>query len=84
MHGVNMMLISMVPSFFNKSGNVSTVSGIINCCTYIGSAISTYGIAFMAERWGWTFTLGTWIATALFGGLICILYAKPFKSKYMS
>ena len=41
MHGVNLMLISMIPPFFEKRGNVSTVSGVLNSCTYVGSAIST-------------------------------------------
>lgn len=41
MHGINLMLVCIVPAFFEKSGKVSTVSGIINSCTYIGSAVST-------------------------------------------
>ena len=52
MHGVNVILICMIPPFFKKYGNVSTVSGVLNSCTYVGSAVSTYGIAFLSEKIG--------------------------------
>ena len=82
MHGVNLVLICMVPMYFKKQGNVSMVSGIINSCTYIGSALSTYGIAFLSENKGWNFTLFIWILICLVGTLVCILNSKPWKKKY--
>ena len=82
MHGVNTMLICMIPQFFEKSGKVSTVSGVINSCTYIGSAISTYGIALLSEQKGWSFTLGSWIAIAVLGTLICAFCIKAFGKKF--
>ena len=57
MHGVNLMLVCMIPPYFKKYGNVSTASGIINACTYVGSAISTYGIAVLSDKIGWNFTV---------------------------
>lgn len=82
MHGVNLMLICMIPVYFSKSGKVYTVSGIVNSCTYIGSAISTYGIALISEKAGWNTTLLVWIAIALFGTIICIICANPWKKKF--
>lgn len=82
MHGVNLMLVCMVPQFFEKSGKVSTVSGVINSCTYIGSAISTYGIAFLSEKMGWGFTLISWIAIAVLGTVICIICVKPWSKRF--
>ena len=64
MHGVNLILICMIPAFFKKSGNVSTVSGILNSCTYVGSAVSTYGIAKLSESAGWDATIFLWILIA--------------------
>lgn len=43
MHGVNLILVCMLPVFFKEGGNVSTVSGTLNACTYVGSAFSTIG-----------------------------------------
>lgn len=79
MHGVNLMLISILPHFFSKYGNVSTVSGVLNACTYIGSALSTYGIAVVAENRGWHFTILLWVVIAALGTAVCLLCANPWK-----
>ena len=78
MHGVNLMLISMIPPFFQKRGNVSTVSGVLNSCTYIGSALSTYGIALLSERLGWKYTLFTWILIGAAGTMLCLISVRPW------
>lgn len=82
MHGVNLMLVCMIPQFFEKSGKVSTVSGVINSCTYIGSAISTYGIALLSEKLGWGFTLLSWIVIAVLGTALCLVCIKAFKKRF--
>jgi OPA family glycerol-3-phosphate transporter-like MFS transporter len=76
MHGVNLMLVCMIPSFFQKYGNVSTVSGVLNSCTYVGSAVSTYGIALLSEAYSWKFTLFIWVLIALLGTIICFIASK--------
>ena len=78
MHGVNLILICMIPPFFKSHGNVSTVSGILNSCTYIGSAVSTYGIAVLSENIGWSNTLLVWLFIALLGTAVCIACVKPW------
>ena len=60
MHGVNLMLITHVPKRFKKYGNISTMSGALNACTYIGAAIATYGVAKLSEVVGWRNTVGVW------------------------
>ncbi len=72
MHGVNLMLISMLPPFFQKKGNISFISGLLNSFVYIGSAISTYGIALISERSGWGTTVFLWMLIAVAGTVICI------------
>ncbi len=82
MHGVNLALVCMIPAFFKKTGNVSAVSGIINSCTYIGSAISIYGIALLSETLGWSFTIMTWIIIGALGCILCFISARPWARKY--
>ncbi len=82
MHGVNYLLVCMIPAYFKKYGNVSTASGVINSCTYIGSAISTYGIAFISERLGWSFTIITWIAIGILGTALCLVSVRGWHRKY--
>ena len=84
MHGVNLILICMVPAFFQKYGAVSTVSGVINSCTYIGSAISTYGIALVSEKFGWSVTLLMWTVIAVSATVICFVNILPWKKKFQS
>ncbi len=79
MHGVNLILICMIPPFFEKTGNVSTVSGLLNACTYIGSAISTYGIAVLTEKFNWSITLLVWLIIAVAGSLMCFACTKPWQ-----
>ncbi len=82
MHGANLMLISMIPPYFKSYGSVSTVSGILNCCTYIGSAVSTYGIALMAEHAGWHFTVLIWLLVGALGALLCGLSIRPWNRSF--
>lgn len=79
MHGVNLMLICMLPSYFKKYGNVSFLSGILNACVYIGSAISAYGMAATAERSGWQTVISCWTAVAAAGMLICLMCISSWK-----
>ncbi len=81
MHGVNLMLICMIPQFFEKNGNVSTVSGVLNSCTYIGSALSTYVFADLSVRMGWTCTLLSWTVIAAVGTAICFICVKPWSKR---
>ena len=83
MHGVNLILICMIPPFFKGKGKVSTVSGVLNSCTYVGSALSTYGVALLSDRFGWSFTLSVWAGVALLGTTICLACAIPFSKKFM-
>lgn len=78
MYGANLMLVSMVPPFFRRYGKISTVSGLLNCCAYVGSAVSTYGIALLSERAGWTATAFIWFVTALAGTALCFLGARSW------
>ncbi len=81
-HGINLMLISHVPKRFRKYGNISTISGVINSCTYIGAAIATYGIAKLSEVYGWIFTTLTWCIIAILGTLCCTV-AIPKWNKFI-
>ena len=81
-NGVNLLLIGMIPPFFAKRGGVSTVSGVLNFFTYVGSAVSTYGIAALSEGIGWSKTIFIWVLIALAGGLICMVSIKPWKRTF--
>lgn len=81
-HGVNLILICMLPPYFEKYGNISTVSGVLNACTYVGSAISTYGVAILSEQVGWNSTIFLWFLVAAAGSVICLACIKPWAKKF--
>lgn len=81
-HGVNLMLIGHVPKRFRKYGNISTISGAINSCTYVGSAIATYGIAKLSESFGWQITVIVWMIIAIIGTAFCLV-AMPRWKKFI-
>lgn len=75
MHGVNLIMTCMTPKYLAGSGRISMISGLLNACTYIGSALSMYGVALIADRFGWTATESLWCAVALVGTLcaaVCV------------
>ncbi|MDR3121988.1 MAG: MFS transporter [Clostridiales bacterium] len=80
MHGVNFALISIIPTYYEKFGCVSTMSGILNSFTYAGSALSSYGFAKAAESAGWLVTIGSWVVIALAGSALCFISAKRMRS----
>lgn len=78
MHGVNLILVCMTPAYFGRYGKVSFVSGLINSSTYVGAAISTYGIALFTEGFGWNKTIMLWACVATLGTLICVGVARKW------
>lgn len=81
MHGVNLLLVCMVPAYFEGKGKVATVSGVINGCSYLGSALSTYGIALVCQGYGWPVTLILWGVIALAGTCLCALLISRWKKQ---
>lgn len=72
MHGVNYFLICLVPAHFSRYRCTALVSGGLNCCTYIGSAVSAWATAAISQNGGWSAVAGAWLAAALFGGVLCL------------
>lgn len=81
MHGVNLMLICMVPSFYKKTGKISLISGLLNACTYVGSSISTYGVALLTDGAGWSVTVLVWTVISFLGALVCAMLIPLWNKK---
>jgi len=80
MHGVNLILICLIPPYFKKTGRVSLISGILNSCTYIGSALSGYGFAVLAKLFGWRGTIIGWAIICGIATIICLALVKKWQS----
>lgn len=73
MHGINLLLVCQIPGKFAKYGKVSLISGVMNFFTYVGSALSAYGIARIAEGSGWEGALTVYAVVAVVGLILCFL-----------
>ena len=78
MHGISLLMTCMVPPVFACHGKVSFISGLLNASTYAGSALSSCGIAFFAERFGWSSTVYLWSFIALAGALLCFSITRKW------
>ena len=97
MHGINLMLISVVPKRFVKSGKVAFFSGLLNAFTYVGASIGTLGFAWLSALKfeslpeGHILNNGTvpvvisWIVVSLLGCAVvffCVPLWKKFLKEY--
>lgn len=78
MHAANFVIIGLVPKRFDRYDNVSFISGLINSFVYVGSSVSIWGIAAIAQSYGWQATIAIWCACAFAGGAFCLVGYRPW------
>ena len=79
MHGINLMLITVVPKRFAASGRVSTFSGFFNCATYVGAAIALPLFPALKERFDWSVTIAVWCGISVLGAALCFAALPKWK-----
>lgn len=78
-HAANTSLTCYLPARFVKSGRVSTVSGLVNAFTYVGSTLATSLTPAVAAGAGWSVTILSWSAVAMVCLASCLLVAARWK-----
>lgn len=63
---INTELISIYPINFQASNQVSTISGILDCASYLGSALGSIGFAYLMMYFDYNGMITSW-------GMLCIL-----------
>ena len=76
MIGANVMLINIMPIHFGAIGRASTVTGVLNCSAYIGSALSSYGIGKVADLFGWQAAVCVWLGFSAVSLVTALLGAR--------
>ena len=79
MEAVNMMFLSIMPLRYAAQGKTSTVSGLFNFITYVGSALSAYTAGLIVERYGWISAISVWLLMAGIAMLLCLLIRSRHK-----
>ncbi len=78
---VNVMLVTLVPLRFQNTGRVSTLSGVLNSVTYLGSALSGRGAGRLIESFGWSNLFKGWCIAAGIAALICLAVCLVLKKQ---
>ena len=82
-HCCNFFLISCLPGHFARYGRAATTSGFCNAFTYLGSAVSSYGIALIATHFDWKANVLSWAILSAVGVLCSVFsyrrYTRFFK-----
>ena len=81
MHGVNLILICVIPPYFAKKGKVALISGLMNAFVYVGSASATWGIPLITGEFGKDGYLDLCLVSAVFGCFACALASAGWKKK---
>ncbi|MGL4338338.1 MAG: MFS transporter [Turicibacter sp.] len=76
MLAVNFIFITLVPIQYAKYGRSSTVSGFLNATAYAGAALSTTGIGFLAQNFGWNSVMLSFIIITGLATSICYMGLK--------
>ncbi len=79
MHAVNFFLVCVVPTKFERFGLVSTMSGIINSLTYVGTSAAVAGFPRLIKAGNWDSCILSWIPIAAAGAVLCLIAAKSWK-----
>lgn len=79
--GTNVILISFVPLQFTAIGRTSTIAGLTNALTYLGSALSGWGLGWIAGRYGWGVVNWVLAGLCVLGCVIC-LAARPLWRRF--
>ncbi|MDD4125881.1 MAG: MFS transporter [Eubacteriales bacterium] len=80
MLGANTMLLTFMPMRFASVGRASTLTGFLDACSYLASALSAVTIGLVAENYGWNVTVISWAAVAA-AGLAVSAVGIPYWSR---
>jgi len=83
MYSINQLMGIDIPAAFGKYNRTGTIAGIANAFGSFGITLSNFAYGFIAEHWGWTAVIVTWIVLAA-SSMICCLIAAPFWKRFTS
>ena len=79
MYAVNNVITSMAPLYMRNKVNSGLLAGTLDGFCYVGSAISTYGLGAVADRYDWNGVFYLLLLVCLFGVLVS--FASSLKRK---
>ena len=71
----NTSFLSIYPMSYAKSGNIASVSGIMDFCTYLGAGVASLAYGFVIENWGYLPMFLSWVVLSI----LSILFLKKIE-----
>jgi OPA family glycerol-3-phosphate transporter-like MFS transporter len=71
---LNSLITSVLPMFMRGKVNSGLFAGILNAFCYVGSTISSYGLGYIADLFGWGAVFWVLLAFCLLAVFICSVY----------
>ncbi len=69
----------MMPARFAKINRAGSIASLINAVASFGAVIANMGFGFLAEHYGWTVTITSWIVIAVVAFILCMAAAPLWK-----
>ena len=79
---LNSLVTSIYPLFMRGKVNSGLIAGVLNGFCYLGSAISSYGLGIIADKFGWIAVFWTLIGSCVVIFVVWIGYA--YFKKFLS
>lgn len=84
MHAVNNVITSMAPLYMREQIDSGLLAGLLNGCCYIGSALSSYGLGVLADRFGWNGVFQTLLWISCVPAVTAVLFSLLSRRKSSS
>lgn len=78
MFGINTLFLALLPIRFLKKGMISSVAGVLDSASYLASAVASFGIGVLSEKYGWNMLVVVWMCVAAVGILALLLVYKKW------
>lgn len=79
---INTSILSIFPMNFLHTGNVASVSGIMDFVTYLGAGISSLIYGFIIKYAGYTPMFCSWFVISIISAIVLFILTKPPAQKH--
>ena len=79
---LNSLVTSIFPLFMRGKVNSGLFAGVLNGFCYVGSAMSSYGLGAIADRFGWSAVF--WVLTGFCGVVIVVWVGYNFVKSFLN
>lgn len=71
-HGINIVIMSIIPMSLSRSGKSSSIAGSLDSCSYLGAGMMAFATGIMLRTLSWSAILMLWATISIVGGSITL------------